>query len=184
MVIHFEGLSGAGKTTILSFLEKKGYSIVPEFVLKHHNEINLEICKKNDITKCIIAKKLTKNSDFVLVDRGYMSTLVYETTKEQVLGDKYQSNIKSWYCENINLTLIKPDLYLYIDVSINKMKERIEKRNTVFIKEDYWLLHPNLIHENYMDFFKTVEPDIPVEKISNEKNIIVNNIIEIINKYK
>jgi thymidylate kinase len=179
MIVHVEGLSGVGKTTLLTSLSSPNIEIIPEFVFET-DSINSQICMQNDELKCRLAKFSMK--ELIFLDRGYMSTLVYESTKEYVQNGVYDAKfVWEWYNSMLNKSLFMPDLYVYLNLPTDIILERFKKRGRNIIKDDYWISHPNIAKDFYFKFFKEIEPNIPVIVIENNEDMSELQFLEMIN---
>ena len=153
--ITLEGLEGSGKSSVISFLEKylrnKNYKVIVfrepgstkigekirrilldknNTEISHHTELLLYLAARTQL----IEEKLNeafKRYDFVICDRFFDSTLVYQG---YALG---LGKIVNKSVELFSLGL-KPDLTIILDVSVRrslnrlKTKDRIESKSLRF----------------------------------------------------
>ncbi len=170
MIIYFEGISCAGKSTIIDALKSKlpaavSISELPDDYKKHKNLD--DFCRYNDERKSRTAKKLSKETPVVLVDRGYASTMVYNFIQYQLgLSSEYIKTLK-WYVENIGRKLLKPDLYVYIKIKDKTAIKRAKSLNR-FSKTIAWYNNPKIGSEFYESFFKMFEPEVPLIVIDGD----------------
>jgi dTMP kinase len=136
MLIAIEGIDGAGKTTVASFLkkelEKRGYKVallkeptdspwgkrLKESSLSHEEELELFILDREYNVKNNILPAL-KNNKIVILDRYYYSNIAYQGA----LG----FNIEDIRRRNEEIAP-KPDLVIILDVSPEKGVERVARR--------------------------------------------------------
>lgn len=173
MVIYFEGVSCAGKTSLIGALKKvypKSVSLseLPDDYNKH-KKLD-DFCRYNDERKCQEAKRLSKKHSLVMVDRGYASTLVYNFIQFQKrLSDEYLKSI-DWLINKIAVKeLLRPDLYVFIKIDKITAINRAKQLNR-FSKAIAWYTDPDLGNEFYESFFKIIEPSVPVLKLDGTKS--------------
>lgn len=172
MIIYFEGLSCAGKTTLIDYIsantDEKIHTI-KELPVDYSQITDIDnFCRENDEIKCNEANSKTKNK-IVLVDRGYVSTLAYNYIQYKL--DVSREYIKSlaWYFNGIvNKKLIKPDLYVFINLDQNKVESRAKKLNK-FNKNIAWYASPKIGDDYYHNFFKTIEPEVPLLELDGTR---------------
>lgn len=170
MVIYFEGISCAGKSTIIEALKAKlegsvSISELPDDYKKHKNLD--DFCRYNDERKSQTALKMAKTNKTVLVDRGYASTMVYNYIQyQQGLSSEYLKSL-NWYIKNIDKKLQKPDLYVYIKIKDKTAIKRAKKLNR-FSKTIAWYNNPQIGSGFYESFFKMFEPDVPLIEIDGD----------------
>lgn len=177
MIIYIEGISCAGKSTLIKAITDSHSDIkkINEWPDVVDNSITIdEFCRLNDEQKNSTAQKFDKKG-VVLVDRSYASTLAYNFI--QFVHDKSQEYLKSisWFLKSKSEgKLISPDLYVLISVdkktSIKRAKELGRYNQNIA-----WYIDPELGTQYYRDFFKLMEPGVPVLELNGtepiEKNI-------------
>lgn len=183
MIIYVEGLSGSGKTTLLKSIKNNKALVVSEFIGEYGyisqldnkeamKQLTAQICMKNDEAKSAEATKLNSEDTFVFVDRSYMSTLVYETSKEFMKKHKYSSiPVWDWYRNFINL--IKPDLYVLIHAPSNDIITRWGKAPDISnnsLDEDAWHKDHHFVRFMY-DYCFAFEREIPIMEFDNSIKI-------------
>lgn len=174
MIVFFEGVACAGKTSLIKRIRetsKKELFCIEE--LPNGYEISVDknkFCMDNDENKCQSALKNTKNK-IVLVDRGYLSTIVYNYIEYKFdISEEYFNTI-SWYFESIaNRKLVKPDLYVYINLDKKTAIHRAKKLGR-FAKGIAWFYGPKTANIYYKNFFKYFEPEIPILELSGNHQI-------------
>jgi thymidylate kinase len=166
MVIYFEGLSGVGKTTLINNYKSDNDLIIPEFIDKPKDIYSDKLCMLNDESKSKIA--YNNNSKLVLVDRSYISTLVYSLTRE-VLDKNYSSHpLILWLINNLNIKLHKPDLFIMVDAPNEVCIERATKEGRVDSR-NFWYSDLDLSRSIYNQLFKVFMPDVKVFKLDGTK---------------
>lgn len=91
-IIAFEGMPGAGKTTIIKILAKKlrGSAIVPQIELPALRRDDLIASKQYlnaEIRKTEAIRRLSKEHKLILVDRTFLTTLAYSYARSRCTGD-------------------------------------------------------------------------------------------------
>ena len=99
-IIFLEGLPGVGKTTIACAIKQKnidGVHTVDEIIvdLQEKTPVNQDIFIINDDKKINLY-----NSGTIVIDRGPISTLSYNETREMIDKSFSATNVKRWF-ENI-----------------------------------------------------------------------------------
>jgi dTMP kinase len=146
LLISFEGIDGAGKTTQINllskYLESKGLSVVVlrepggndvsesirEILLSAKNSINpktellLFEAARSELVHSVIIPAL-ENGKIVLLDRFYDSTTAYQGFGRGLpLDDISKLN-------DIATSGLKPDLTFFLDIPLEVSKERSKKRD-------------------------------------------------------
>lgn len=147
MFVTFEGIDLAGKTTqvqlLASYFMKKGYKVVTlrepggteisekirEILLNPTNELNsftelfLFEAARSDLSRRVI-KPLLDRGSVVICDRFWDSTLAYQG---------YGRNIPLEFIEQCNFYAsngLVPDITFLLDIPLEIMLKRAEKKNT------------------------------------------------------
>lgn len=179
MIIYFEGLSCAGKSTLINYLQESSEFVlaIPELPLKllNHKKITTSFCRLNDQRKCLKAKESDQENRLTLVDRGYLSTIVYSYIQYQNKEDnEYLENL-TWYMKNIhNGKLKKPHVYVYIYIDKETALQRSKQLNR-FTKKFAWYIDPQSAIDCYSYFFKYIEPDVPLILIDGTQDIVTQS---------
>ena len=176
MVIALEGLSCAGKTTLLNNLCKINNNIrfVPEFVLEVPKKIDTEFCMENDVAKSQEAVRLSSKG-VVIQDRSFISTIVYSSTQDTALHnrvkDYYQSSLKEG-------TLQLPDLIIYLSVRPEEAIARAKKIGW-YSQKYAWYTHTVQLSEEYEKQLKHHESLVKVIRVDAEQKPaeILNKVI-------
>lgn len=166
MIIYFEGLSCSGKTSLINYLTKEFNNCisVPELPQDYYGQkkISTDFCRDNDQRKCVDALEADNEERLVLVDRSYVSTIVYEFIQfGSDCKNQYKDTLR-WYFKNIlNKKLIKPHVYVYLSIDKETALERSKALNR-FTTKFAWYINPQLGIDFYRAFFNFFEPEIPV----------------------
>ena len=173
-MVFFEGVSCAGKTFLIEAIKNsnpKKIFVVPELPVEYGKIKNVnEFCRNNDERKCKVAGEQSKKG-VVLVDRGYLSTLAYNYIQYKLgISQEYQKTI-SWYikktaCEK----LVKPDLYVFININRSLAIKRAKKLNR-FNKSIAWYRDPTIANTYYKNFFDMFEQQVPLLEFNGEENL-------------
>ncbi|MBP1357331.1 MAG: dTMP kinase [Sulfolobus sp.] len=157
-MIAFEGIDGAGKTTIskllFEFLKKEGYNVIltqEPFT----NEI-IELIKRVGWKDPILLTLLfsadrayhinwirQQNPEIVIMDRYYYSTIAYQS----VLG------VEEEWILNINSKFPKPDLVFLLDIDEEEAIKRIRKDDKFNFQEKISTL--KLVRSKYLELART-----------------------------
>lgn len=181
--IVIEGIDGSGKTTIANmlkeYLEKKGYKV---FLTKE--PFNKEI--KDIIKKITEEKKYTYEYGYAIAslftaDRFLHNKLIKEYLNEGyiVISDRayhstfcYQSIYEGFdidWLKNLIKPLLKPDIVIVLDVSVENAIKRIEReRSDRFPYEEYEILKK--VREKYLNL-KKILPDENIYIVNNDRDI-------------
>lgn len=168
MIVYFEGLSCAGKTTLIDYINSNTdnkVQVIKELPVDYSKIKDIDnFCRKNDEIKSKEAFIRSKKNT-VLVDRGYASTLAYNYIQYKTgISKEYLKSLK-WYFNCILANkLIKPDLYVYIDIETKEVKKRAMRLNK-FNNNIAWYTKPLIATKFYDMFFKYFEPEIPILKL-------------------
>lgn len=165
MIIYFEGLSGVGKSSLIDQYPQAANIIkIPQFLEEPDNIFNDGACMLNDERKAALAK--ANRCKTVLVDRGYLSTLVYGIARAHATGGKESyAAILEWVLENMDGKLVRPDIYVFVDTDNQTCFDRALADNRV-LPESYWYKDLDDLRFWYKKLFTTLEKDIPVYHIN------------------
>lgn len=174
MIIYFEGLCGVGKTTLIEEYAKsrEDVKIIPQFIEEPDNLFDDCVCMLNDELKSKLA--IDNRNKVVLMDRGYLSTLIYgliryQLTKQQMRFD----HITEWLFNNLNSKLVRPDVYIWVDTPNKVCMNRVYKDNRM-LQESYWYKDLDSVRLWYKKLFKTLESGVPLYKLNGEHKISSN----------
>ena len=175
MIIALEGLSCAGKSAVsteLSLRYSEKLIFLPEFLLQIDGNTNTDLCIANDVAKSSYATLLLEKGSTILMDRSYMSTLVYTYAE----GREKYAETQRWYKKAIEKGFIrKPDFFIYLRVQPAKSLERAATVNRLNNKYA-WYNNTVSAYNKYEDFFSKNNLNIPHFAI-NVDNMNLNQLI-------
>ena len=164
MIVYFEGLSCAGKTTLIEAFPEAGTRKICKPFSRQSQRRDLEFFLKADEYKCIMARNSTE--PLVLVDRGYISTLVYFTVKHELSSDNQDKYMAyEWFIEKMgDGTLVRPDMYVFVDTPLQICKQRWQgtTRDTT---DNVWVHAPERCLHWYRILFRSLEYRVPIHRI-------------------
>ncbi|MBD3312419.1 dTMP kinase [archaeon] len=188
VLITFEGIDGAGKTTqsrlLKKWLESKGYQVLltseptnnqvgrvlkKRMRMKTHNWVEAVLFAADRALHCekVIIPNLKK---IVICDRYIHSTLAYQTS---------MGLDKKWVkCLNKNAP--EPDITIYLDVKPRTAMKRVRKRLKRTIKYEKLKLLKK-VREEYLKMkgnkFKVINGEKSIEKVHEEIKRVINDIM-------
>lgn len=157
-VVALEGIPGSGKTTLRRTLfGVSNYNIDRvEQILPDDpdsdDDLTVEDIIQSDFLKTIRAKD--KEYDIVILDRYYISTLVYQESFDQIYGKNTFNSLSLRYQQALQEgILIKPDLTIYIDtpLTLSFARKKRESSDELWVNERFLTLNREL-YKNYHDF--------------------------------
>lgn len=173
MIIYFEGVSCAGKSTLINEISNRiaNSVVIPELPNNFAKHKNLDdFCRVNDERKCV-ESSLYSSRSIVLQDRGYASTLAYNYIQYKLgISTEYIKTLRWYFAGLLNKKLIKPDLYIFINVDKKTVLNRA-KLVSRFKQTIAWYSDPDLGNKFYRYFFNMCEPDVPVVEIDGSKSL-------------
>lgn len=192
-LIVFEGISGAGKSTIINLLMRR---------LENVDGINVKMSSLMDDVQKTNSVDF-KNSKYYLLLEELKTILFEDSTKELIVFERYYisalahayalnkidnnptiyNELFKWYTNNIGNRLTMPDIYIVFDLPLDVSLARIQKRNQkvtdeIWIDKDYLLF----CEEYKNNFLKNVESNIKVFRIdaNNDIEYVYNEVIKIL----
>lgn len=150
MIVAFEGLPCAYKTATVDRLQVDlpDAQKIGEFILNKNIAVSPETCIVNDIAKSGLSRLFEKDFDVVLMDRSFLSTIVYEATASEERGEA----IIDRYRQLIDLrVLANPDHIIYFDISpLTCIKRAVEIGR--FNPNYVWFEKPQDARANYLHY--------------------------------
>ncbi len=151
MIVALEGLSCAGKSALsaaLSAQDDSTYEFIPEFMVDVSNGVTTTLCMANDVAKAVYAKLINRTDKCVIMDRSYLSTLVYTYAG----SPKEHLKLKDWYDNELLAgRLEEPDLIIYLRI---KPKTSLERAKSIgrFNDKYAWYTHSQEAFDKYDDY--------------------------------
>lgn len=189
MIIYIEGIPASGKTSVIKSLASKyptRLDGIPEYIDVKSGRIaekthNQEYFMQNDTLKWRNARKSKK--EFVLVDRGHLSTLIYSLAEFKFQNTIERLDTYSWYIESILRNKRLPDKYLIFK---NEPRTSMLRRQAKNNSENMWDKEEVLEYCNtmYLQLIKKYEKSIPMLIIDTSKltlNQIEKKVITLVN---
>ena len=178
-IIAFEGMPGAGKTTLIRKIIEK--NLLKKCINIPQLEISQKLCDlKNDLEVSMLyldaeGQKLNKISnllrkyDYILLDRTFLTTLAYCYARAKIKNDKEQYSMLLNYFKQLDGKdfFIKPTHVICFSLSI---KESISRRS-MFSKINeyhYWF------NSKFLDFFSKFYSKENLAKFKIPKIIFIN----------
>ena len=181
MIIFFEGLPGAGKTSVANVLSKTpgNFLVVPEIIYKkrfpkYHNSKNQRYFFENDENKLERAIKISQEGKVAIVDRSPLSTYTFNYTKSILNNEPVSENVEKWF-EKTWLKLTKVNVVIFY-LKVSPKIGMLRKNRTVDHKEPWSNLKGLRLTRNLYENFIKKYPDIFIEIDTNDKS--VNNVVE------
>jgi len=152
-IIVWEGLDGAGKTTLMNrvkaILEEEGFKVLTyktpsnsptgEFARKYGNKPDIDpvtrmllfLANTSDDSK-IMKEELAQSPDFYFIDRYYLCSIVYGLAFSKLSGADINERDFLQLLEVIEKlgeeVFLKPDLYVIVDAPEEDRIRRLEKK--------------------------------------------------------
>ncbi|BFH73524.1 dTMP kinase [Sulfurisphaera javensis] len=185
-LISFEGIDGAGKTTIAKnlhmFLQEKGYNVI--LTQEPFTEEITKLIGKagwNDpvlLTLLFSADRafhikwlLQQNPDIVIMDRYIHSTIAYQS----VLG------VDEKWIEEVNSKFPKPDIVFLLDIEVENALKRIRKDDKFNFKEKIVTL--DKVRKKYLELsikynFIVLNANDTIENITQKVNNTICSLLK------
>ncbi len=172
-VIVWEGVDGAGKTTLMNrvktLLEEKGFKVLTyktpsnsptgEFARRYGNESDIDsltrmllfLANTSDDSK-IMKEELAQSPDFYFIDRYYLCSIVYGLAFTKLGGIDVSENEFLQLLDMIEKLgekiFLKPDLYVIVDAPEEDRIKRLKKKRSQGGLEDK--LERDLLMQQYV----------------------------------
>lgn len=177
MLYILEGLPGGGKTSIISSLKAK-YKIPTVDQIMYHDKYPddpLSYYFYSDLMKYRNAEKLLMNSQEVVMDRGYVSSLAYNYSCDRLLKSGRYSKAKNIY-HKFDSAFSLETIYLVIDVKIEdsiKRKRELEQNDYIWHNEDFLSYMKEFYENEILNFvderhIRRIGSDLSLSDVSEE----------------
>lgn len=180
MIITFEGLSCAGKTALSNALYREypnQYEVIPEFIYPTPKKVTTDFCRVNDVGKMKLAHELSSDSKIVIMDRGWLSTVVYEYADTGGGAEK----LIDWYVpKSSSKNMFMTDCYVYLRLSA---EDAIERAKSVgrFNTRYAWYFAPSRATAKYDELFQ--DPELKALSITVDAMRPFDQLVELIHTY-
>lgn len=168
--VFMEGASRSGKTTILKSLETPQLSIIykdwPDELINPPIAFFLE----RDEDKLSRARK--SMMDLKLVDRGYLSTMVFYSVLEEQRGIS-SLPVYKWFINEIGKKLYRPDYYIFVDVPPEITVDRYNKNGGLVYENNMWVKYPERIEYWYSRLLTAFESSTPTYHINGDRDLTI-----------
>jgi len=162
-LIVVEGLSCSGKSTLVDYIASTNNCVrVARAIPQDLPNPTPEYFMRNDEAKYAVAKNCP---GLVLMDRGFLSTLVFYTVMEEVTPGFSGNKVKRWVEENLGKTIRRPDYYVYIDIPPEVSRERARQIGRPFDKRNLWMTHTERMKSQYEQYLRSLEADVPIIRL-------------------
>lgn len=175
MIVYVEGPTCSGKTSVIKGLAKLQslldlhVTVVQQVDVLQSDLEDQILHMRRDEHKCLIAKQQPK-SHLVLVDRSYLSTLVYNLTRAEVTVGYSAEPVVIWWLKELGTALTRPDVYLYIKADLNKCFLRAHRKRPQN-SDNVWLHEMRRTVAWYERLFAGAESGIPVIQLNGSESL-------------
>lgn len=145
-----EGLSCTGKSMLLERITESGNRSVATISkpVPHHMEHPVpEYFMKNDEAKFAAVHGVKER--VAIMDRGWLSTLVFYTVMEEENPDFPKGLVRRWVDGNLGKTIWYPDYHIFIDIPPEVSRERAKLAGRSFAAHNMWTMHPERARDTY-----------------------------------
>lgn len=179
-IVCLEGISCCGKTLLMDGIQ--GDTIDKVRIQVPRNLVNPtpEYFLRNDLEKFKMAAFSKKRT--VLMDRGYLSTMVFYTVKADLDKTFNVWPIYRWYFENVGTNIPRPDYYFYLKIPPQLSIARARGIRP-FDENNFWLKSPERASFWYERLFSTIEQSVPLFILdgTTPPTILIDEVKEILN---
>jgi thymidylate kinase len=169
VIVYFEGLRCSGKTTLIEAYNRSGVVRIMRLLPKVDRRLQETDFMKQDEQKCALASREAVDR-LVLVDRCYLSTLLYNTVRQEDTPSFSAWPVYEWLIDHLGTTLKRPDMYVFIDTPIEICRTRAESSRRT-IRDDLWLKYPQRMQELYWRLFEVFEHGTPIHVMDGRQDI-------------
>jgi thymidylate kinase len=171
-VIYVEGLPGSGKTTLIGRLALRHpglFNTIGEYVDPGEATAAVAASDETYFTRNDVNKYRAARASLLpcLVDRGHLSTLLYNQAHELVQGHTIV-DVDTWYRETILGQGMLPDAYIHLDTEpITSLKRRPPAVDWINIWDDERAL--TFARQGYADLMAGPEASVPVLRLQADR---------------
>ncbi len=165
--IFLEGSSRSGKTTLLKALESSEVAVI--YKDWPNNLVNppIEFFLERDEDKLARARRAPQATK--LVDRGYLSTMVFYSVLEEQRGIS-SLPVYKWFINEIGKKLYRPDHYVFIDVPTEVTLDRYSRNGGLVYDNNMWIKYPERIEYWYSRLLAAFEPTTSIHTIDGSRS--------------
>jgi len=158
MLIVFEGLPGAGKTTTISALKSLfPCSVIPEVIEPEPINADESFFIQNDINKYQLAEQYGR----CIMDRNFASTLCFNFSHDAAYGTNLYPAVSRKIHEMLEQNIVhQPDMYVYFTCSKSTSLRRQNASNNANWQDSKFLESTALFYEHF--FTKQRVPTITI----------------------
>ncbi len=165
MIVVCEGLSCCGKTTLIEGCSVSGVVAVRKKLPRYIENPRVELFLQHDESKLHAAMEASSTGKMALVDRGYLSTLVFYSAMADITPNFSPWLVYRWLLQSLGASFFRPDHYIFIDIPVALSLERALKVRPLDDKANVWLQAPNRVLYWYERLFATIEHGVPVHSL-------------------
>ena len=172
MIVAIEGLPGAGKTTLVKHLSHKcrGSLVISELVIwPKDKNIDEDFFVKNDYEKFRIIENQDVDKTLILLDRSYLSTLVYNLALSNI--PRKINSIKTFQCYLLKQSIFYPDLIVFLNINERISLQRSSYSHSDKIYFDNWEKEDflKLIIKHYAYYLKHIDRIVETKTVKTIK---------------
>ena len=175
MIVYLERPTCCGKSTLAKILSSSGVlpgisvSVVAQSLVTGYDEVTQRRHMARDEQKCAEAKN-RPGDQLILVDRSFISTVVYNLTRAEVAAKYDPTPILTWWLRGLGSTLIRPDAYMYFEADLDACVTRANSIRDASV-HNLWTREARRISDWYDILFRGVESSVMVLRLDARGNI-------------
>ena len=169
-VVCFEGISCCGKSTLIDGLASpdRGIEVVRFQVPRDLKDPTPEYFLANDMEK--LKKAARVNGQVALLDRAYVSTLVFYTVLSEINPGFDVFPLYRWFFENVERNFSRPDHYFFVHIPPELSITR-SRGIRPFNENNVWLKAPDRAVYWYERLFASLEKSVPLTILDGTKSV-------------
>jgi thymidylate kinase len=162
-LIIFEGLSCSGKSSLIDRIASTlDCACIARSIPRDLPNPTPEYFMQNDELKYAMVESC---QGLVLMDRGFLSTLVFYTVMEEVKPGFVGNKVKKWVKDSLGKTIQRPDYYVYVDIPSEVSRERARNLGRPFDYRNLWMTHTEQMKKQYETYLGTLEINVPLFRL-------------------